>query len=197
MTRKFITGAGAAFVVPVALFQHTFSASPLPKPDPYNCLCRQPRLQRSCLYSVVVTGVNYRVAAFGYRGGSLFERRGFAMAGTFVKHSRGNLLIDTGFSRDIDERFPTLPLSLRAVTFYSLRQPAVDQLTAAGYDPKSLRAILLTHSHWDADRDFPAESLPSKVFSKPEIVRLVAHYRRLSQAKKQVHAPPKSCANDA
>src|SRR5215469_2893173 len=32
---------------------------------------------------------------------------------------------------------------------YSLWQPAVDQLTAAGYDQKSLRAILLTHSHWD------------------------------------------------
>jgi len=36
----------------------------------------------------------------------------------------------------------------RAITFYSLWQP-VDQLKAAGYDQKSLRAILLTHSHWD------------------------------------------------
>jgi glyoxylase-like metal-dependent hydrolase (beta-lactamase superfamily II) len=28
-------------------------------------------------------------------------------------------------------------------------RPAIDQLTAAGYNEKSLRAILLTHSHWD------------------------------------------------
>jgi N-acyl homoserine lactone hydrolase len=33
--------------------------------------------------------------------------------------------------------------------FYSLWQPAADQLRAAGYDQKSLRAILLTHSHGD------------------------------------------------
>jgi hypothetical protein len=43
---------------------------------------------------------------------------------------------------------------------------------------------------FDPDRDFPVESLPSKfVFSKPEIVRLAAHHRRLAEAKKQSAAP--------
>jgi len=42
-----------------------------------------------------------------------------------------------------------MPLVFRAITFYSLWQPAADQLRAAGYDQKWLRAILLTHSHWD------------------------------------------------
>jgi len=42
-----------------------------------------------------------------------------------------------------------MPFMFRAVTSYSLWQPAADQLRAAGYDQKSLRAILLTHSHWD------------------------------------------------
>jgi len=42
-----------------------------------------------------------------------------------------------------------MPLMFRAITFYSLWQPAADQLRAAGYHQKSLRAILLTHSHWD------------------------------------------------
>jgi len=97
----------------------------------------------------VVTGVNHRVAAFGYRGGSLFERRDFSMAGALLKHPKGDLLIDTGFGRNIDEQFHTLPMIFRAITFYSLWQPAADQLKAAGYDPKSLHAILLTHSHWD------------------------------------------------
>jgi len=97
----------------------------------------------------VITGVNHRVAAYGYRGGSLFERRDFSMAGTLVKHPQGDLLIDTGFGRHIAEQFHTMPLIVRAVTFYSLWQPAADQLRAAGYDQKSLRAILLTHAHWD------------------------------------------------
>jgi glyoxylase-like metal-dependent hydrolase (beta-lactamase superfamily II) len=40
-------------------------------------------------------------------------------------------------------------LIFRAITSYSLWQPAADQLKAAGYDQRSLRAILLTHAHWD------------------------------------------------
>src|SRR3974390_1268003 len=97
----------------------------------------------------VVTGVNHRVAGFGYRGGSFFERRDFSMAGTLVKHPQGDLLIDTGFGRNIDEQYRTLPLGLRLVTPYRVWQPGADQLAAAGYPPKSLRAILLTHCHWD------------------------------------------------
>jgi glyoxylase-like metal-dependent hydrolase (beta-lactamase superfamily II) len=81
--------------------------------------------------------------------GSLFERRDFSMAGALLRHPKGNLLIDTGFGRNIDAQFRTLPFAVRAITFYSLWRPAVDQLLDAGYDPLSLRAIVLTHSHWD------------------------------------------------
>ena len=80
---------------------------------------------------------------------SFFDKRDFSMAGTLVKHPRGDLLIDTGFGRNIDEQFRNMPWMFRAITFYSLWQPAADQLRAAGYDPLSLHAILLTHSHWD------------------------------------------------
>jgi N-acyl homoserine lactone hydrolase len=97
----------------------------------------------------LITGVNHRVVANGYRGGSLFERRDFVMAGTLVKHPRGDLLIDTGFGRNIAEQFATMPLLFRAMTSHSLWQPAVDQLMANGYDQRSLRGILLTHAHWD------------------------------------------------
>jgi glyoxylase-like metal-dependent hydrolase (beta-lactamase superfamily II) len=96
----------------------------------------------------LVTGVNHRVAAYGYRGGSPFERRNFSMAAALVKHPRGDLLIDTGFGRDIEAQLKTMPF-MHALTSYSLWQPAADQLLAAGYDQKSLRAILLTHAHWD------------------------------------------------
>lgn len=85
------------------------------------------------------------------------------MAATLVKHPQGDLLIHTGFGREIDEQFLTLPLLFRAGTFCKLRQPAVDQLTAAGYDQQSPHAMLLTHSHGgyvsgllDFHRDFRA-----------------------------------------
>jgi N-acyl homoserine lactone hydrolase len=96
----------------------------------------------------LVTGVNHRVAAYGYRRGSLFERRDSSIAAALVKHPQDDLLIDTGFGGNIGEQFAILPLMLRAVTFCSLWQPGADLLTVAGYDRKSLRAILLTYAHW-------------------------------------------------
>ena len=142
-------GTAAAVLVPLALFLRTFLASPLPMPEPYSGPVPTTMPPKELAVFAVVTGVNHRVAAFGYRGGSFFDRREFSMAGTLVKHPKGDLLIDTGFGRNIDEQFRTMPLFFRAITSYSLWQPAADKLRAAGYDPKSLRAILLTHSHWD------------------------------------------------
>ena len=52
--------------------------------------------------------MNHRVAAFGYRGGSLFRRRDFSMAAALVKHPKGDLLIDTGFGRNIDRQFGSI-----------------------------------------------------------------------------------------
>jgi glyoxylase-like metal-dependent hydrolase (beta-lactamase superfamily II) len=147
--RIFIAAASVLVLVPLALFLHTFSPSPLPEPKPYAGSLPSATSPKEMAVFALVTGVNHRVAAYGYRGGSLFERREFSMAGALVKHPQGDLLIDTGFGRDIDKQFRTMPFIFRAITFYSLWQPAVEQLRAAGYDQKSLRAILLTHSHWD------------------------------------------------
>ena len=68
----------------------------------------------------LVTGVNHRVAAYGYRGGSSFERRDFSIAAALVKHPQGDLLI--GFGGNIGEQFAT-PLMVRAVMFYSRGSP--------------------------------------------------------------------------
>ena len=147
--RIYFAVLATANLVPLAFFMNTFSAAPLPKPETYAGSMPSARPPKELAVFVVVTGVNHRVTAFGYRGGSLFERRDFAMAGTLVKHPQGDLLIDTGFGSNIDEQFRTLPFIVRAVTPYRVRQTAVDQMRGAGYDQRSLRAILLTHSHWD------------------------------------------------
>lgn len=95
------------------------------------------------------TGVTRRSAGFAYRGGSFLDRREFAMTAVLVKHPRGDLLIDTGFGRRVDEHFALMPLFFRLATAYDKATPAAEQLARAGYDSKSLRAILLTHAHWD------------------------------------------------
>jgi hypothetical protein len=117
----YIAVTAAVVLVPLALFLHTFSPSPLPEPKPYaGPLPPSTTPPKEMAVYSVVAGVNHRVAAFGYRGGSLFERRDFSMAGALVKHPKGDLLIDTGFGRNIDLQFQTLPFMVRAITFYSL-----------------------------------------------------------------------------
>src|SRR5215472_4356746 len=92
----YFAAAGTASVVPLALFLHTFSASPLPKPEPYAGPVRSATPPKEVSVFALMTGVNHRVAAYGYRGGSLFESRDFSIAGALVKHPEGDLLIDTG-----------------------------------------------------------------------------------------------------
>jgi glyoxylase-like metal-dependent hydrolase (beta-lactamase superfamily II) len=101
------------------------------------------------------TGVIHRSAGFGYRGGSLRERRDFAATAVLVKHPRGDLLIDTGFGRDIETQITSLPLLFRLLTSYAHSRSAAEQLAAVGYDRSALRGILLTHAHWDHTSGIP------------------------------------------
>ena len=97
----------------------------------------------------VPTGVNHRVAAYAYAGGSVFDKRDFCIGAALIKHPRGDLLVDSGFGRDIAKQFATMPRLFRKITKYDVWKPAVDQLAAAGYDFGRLAGILLTHAHWD------------------------------------------------
>ncbi len=97
----------------------------------------------------VPTGVNNRVAAYAFQGGSVFDRRDFYVGAALIKHPGGDLLVDAGFGRDIAAQFATMPGYFRAITRFQLWKPAAGQLEAAGYDFGRLKAILLTHAHWD------------------------------------------------
>ncbi|MCL2533891.1 MAG: MBL fold metallo-hydrolase, partial [Nocardiaceae bacterium] len=122
-----------------------FVPSPLPDSIPMPAAEPPPGMD----IVAVPTGVTKHVAAFGYRGGSPFERRDFNIGSVLIKHPRGDLLVDSGFGRDIDRQFTTMPRWFRRMTRYELWNPVRDQLAAAGYDFGRLSGILLTHAHWD------------------------------------------------
>lgn len=88
-------------------------------------------------------------AAFAYRGGSIAEPRVFGMGGILVKHPQGMLLFDTGFGKDVDEHFKTIPALMRATSKYEKEPTVAAQLQAAGIKPADLKAVILTHAHWD------------------------------------------------
>lgn len=147
--RRRILVALALVLVPAALFLNTLRSAPLPAAPAWagELPVATPPPDMQLLH--LPTGIIHRSAAFAYRGGSFSDRRDFTMSAALVRHPRGDLLIDTGFGRQIDAHFQQMPLTLRAVTRYERGTPAADQLAAAGHPPARLRGILLTHAHWD------------------------------------------------
>jgi glyoxylase-like metal-dependent hydrolase (beta-lactamase superfamily II) len=104
------------------------------------------------------TGSTSTRAALAFRGGSLFEVRRLSATPVLLRHPAGDVLLDAGFGRDLEQHLGMLPRFRRSR--HELGLPVIDQLAAADYDLSRLTAVLLTHSHWDhvsgiADLDVP------------------------------------------
>ena len=113
---------------------------PLPKADPPSDMT----------LSILPTGAMVARAAFAFRGGSFSDERQFVMSAALVHHPRGDLLIDAGFGRAVDEHFrSTTPWLLRRFSSYTKGTPVADQLAAAGYPLQRLAGVVITHAHWD------------------------------------------------
>jgi len=147
--KKALVVAALLLLVSLALFLSTFAAAPLPPPAPLTDALPPASPPADMALFQLPTGITHRSAAFGYRGGSFRDKRDFVMTAVLVRHPRGDLLIDTGFGRDIDAQFRTMPFFFRVATPYERSSSAAEQLDAAGYDRTRLRAIILTHAHWD------------------------------------------------
>ena len=97
--------------------------------------------------SALPTGTYETRATFSFRGGSWGDVRKFAATALLVRHPKGNLLIDAGMGRNVDEQMKLLPAMQRAP--HEKGAPAVVQLAAGGLAPHDLAAVIPTHAHWD------------------------------------------------
>lgn len=158
LLRKSLYLCGVLVLLLLLLLWKSFTSAPLPKPEAFagTLPIATPPAEMTIFH--LPTGTTKRSAAFGYRGGSYFDKRDFAMSAVLVKHPKGDLLIDTGFGKEIDHQFSMMPLLFRLGTSFEKATPAVAQLARAEYDVTKLSSILLTHGHWDhasGIADFP------------------------------------------
>ena len=119
----------------------------LPPPPKFDVPQANPPADMSV--AAVLTGEMEARALLAYRGGSPFEVRKFAMGVFVVRHPRGTLLFDAGFGSRIDAHVMTINAVSRSMASYTRGTPLAQQLAAAGIEPGEIRAIVLTHAHWD------------------------------------------------
>ena len=131
------------------LFYLNNRAIPLEKPDPLHADLPEASPPKTMQIFQIPTGVNHRSAAFAYRGGSFFDKREFSMSVVLVRHPKGDLLIDAGFGKDVKKHFSSMPFYFKMITDFDPGISAAEQLDKLGYNKDSLKAILLTHAHWD------------------------------------------------
>ncbi len=90
--------------------------------------------------------------------GSFFKRRYLAQNAVLITHPAGDILIDTGLGREIDQQFEENGFFDKQLFTYHDVNPAVNQMTQAGYNFNQLKRIIPTHLHWDhasGIEDFP------------------------------------------
>lgn len=99
--------------------------------------------------SALPSGSTQSTAGLAFEGGRRNEARTFVTGAILVDHPKGALLFDAGYGRDLAEHFKTAPAIMQALIKPQLTTPVAEQLAAGGVPPARLKAVVLTHAHWD------------------------------------------------
>jgi N-acyl homoserine lactone hydrolase len=127
----------------------TFVKRPLPVPKAMGSVLPDAVLIDGVSFSVIRGAEMKSQEGFSVRGGSLTKSLITGLVAFMVEHPQGRVLIDSGVARAVQEHLETTPLLLRTLASLTVKQPTIDALGARGLEPRDLRAIVLTHSHWD------------------------------------------------
>lgn len=109
-----------------------------------------PPPQRSAVkISVIHTAYNTSPEAFVFSGGNVFKSHRSEHMALYVKHPKGDFLFDSGLGEKVDEQFKSMSWFERKLFSYKKIKPAFQQLQENNYSADSVKAIVLSHLHWD------------------------------------------------
>jgi len=140
-------GLGAVTVIAIAGLALTFTPAKLDVPTVDVGALPPASPPAGMSISALPTGTYDTPAALTYRGGSWSDTRHLASTPVLIRHPKGNLLIDSGFGRQIDAHMLLIPAMQRSP--HHKLVPVVDQLAAGGIQPGDLAGVIPTHAHWD------------------------------------------------
>jgi glyoxylase-like metal-dependent hydrolase (beta-lactamase superfamily II) len=146
MLKRFLA---AALLAGAGAIAWSFTGETLPTLEPPDVTLPPADPPPSLAVWTVPTGGLMTRAALAYRGGAFGDRRELVIGAVLVEHPEGRLLIDAGFAEDLESHVATLPLPMQKATRVVDGPSAATQLAAAGLAPADLRAVVLTHAHWD------------------------------------------------
>ncbi len=149
MLLRIAAGVIAIFVIGVAALMLSFTAAKLDVEEVQVGDLPHASPPAGMSISVLPTGSMESRSALAFRGGTWNDIRHFTMTAFLVRHPKGDILIDTGFGKGIDEHVGQLPWIAQKLTTYTKETSAAAQLVAHGIDPGKLSGIILTHAHWD------------------------------------------------
>lgn len=147
--RSWIRNIALVLALLLGFIVWSFTPSKLYVPPDAKLTVPEARPPEGMTIAAIRAGEMHSRAVFAFRGGRWNEDRTFSMGGILVRHPKGTLLFDTGFGSRIDAQVAGLDPVTRRLAQYRRGTPIAKQLKAAGIDPKSLQAVVLTHSHWD------------------------------------------------
>ena len=99
--------------------------------------------------SALPSGRIFSRAALAYKGGDFTDQRAFNVGAILVQHPAGNLLFDSGFGQHVNEHAKTRTQLMQWTSRYEMGATVAKQLAANGIQPGKLKAVVLTHAHWD------------------------------------------------
>ncbi len=147
VTLKVLGGVAAVIAICVIALALTFSRATLEVPNIEMGALPSATPPADMSISALPTGTYDTPAALAYRGGSWGDVRHFASTAVLIRHPKGNLLIDVGFGRHLDQHMQLIPSMQRSS--HNKLVPVVDQLAAGSMQPHDIAAIIPTHAHWD------------------------------------------------
>ncbi len=112
----------------------------------------------SVALSLVNTGSSTSPEATVFGGGSWLKDYKSVYAAVVVRHPKGTVLFETGLGSKIDAEVAGNSVAARQIFKYDKGKPVAEQLQGAAVPPGEVKAIILSHLHWDhagGINDFP------------------------------------------